>query len=794
MPEPVTAVEVAVPRPVWRTYTYLMPREMADGTLEGCRVEVPFGRERLRGWIWDRSTAPSGIDLKYVESRLDSVPLVPPSVLALVRWAADYYAAPPGMMLASAFPAASGIRMSVRATGRPAPDGPPPMGLIGSSFVPVDDLLPGFQSRSILMSHLSELEAAGHMESRFEPARRRVDRQSLMVVPALPPDELAGMAVRLRRRARAQASILEILSRSSERVLLGTLLREADASRASLEALVKAGAATIRPAEPAAAPDPAGLLAGRVVESLEPGQDEALDRISRAEGGVFLLHGVTGSGKTEVYLRAIADSISKGRQAVVLVPEISLTPQLMARFESRFPGKVAVMHSALSPSERTRAWCDLSSGERSIAIGPRSAVFAPLRRVGMIIVDEEHDPSYKQQELPRYNARDLAVIRGSVEGVPVVLGSATPSLESWGNASSGRYGLLTLPSRIGSRPMPEVRAAVPPRSDCEAPPVPAEMVEELAKNHEAGGQAILLLNRRGFSPSRICRSCGRRETCPDCGISPTFHSRGGILRCHHCGWWIKAPVRCPGCGGGSFRTDGPGVQKVEAFLAKARPGLRVMRMDRDTVSSPGANWEILARFARREADVLLGTQMVAKGHDFPGVTLVGILAADLALAFPDFRASERAFQLVMQAAGRAGRGEIPGRVLVETSDPEAFAAAMAQDYASFLASELPVRKLLGYPPFGHLVRFVWSGPDERRVAESARKTMAGLEVEPAVRLLPPAPAIMQRLRGRWRYSALARSARRPALRRLIPSVRDSFEKASPKGVQLDVDVDPVDLL
>ncbi|MDM7991750.1 MAG: primosomal protein N' [Candidatus Fermentibacter sp.] len=786
-----TAVEVAVPRPVWRTFTYLLPSGMAGGVLEGCRVEVPFGREKLTGWIWGRSTSLPADGVKTVESRLDCVSALPRPVLELARWAADYYSAPPGMMMASASPpgAGAGLRREVRRTaGRAAAGDPVLEGLDGSAFVPVDGLAHGFSSRSVLMSHLSSLASSGAVECRLSPAPARRTSAGMAVAPCLPPAELAGMAERLRRKAPAQASILEILSRSDERITVSSLLREAGASRASLDAVVKAGAAAVSPAEAAGT----GVsLAGAEVAELEPGQLEAVSRISGAKGGVFLLHGVTGSGKTEVYLRAIAGVVARGLQAVVLVPEISLTPQLTARFERRFPGMVAVMHSALSTGERLRAWSALAAGEKCIAIGPRSAVFAPLARTGIIIVDEEHDSSYKQQEQPRYNARDLAVVRGFLEGVPVVLGSATPSLESRGNADSGKYEILTLPGRAGGRPMPSVK---PVRPGDYGSVVPPEMLTAVSDAWHRGEQSILLLNRRGFAPTRICAGCGRREDCPECAVAPTYHARGGILRCHHCGWWTMAPRDCPSCGCTRFVTEGPGVQRVEAFLAGALPGIRILRLDRDTSSSAGATWEILGRFAEGGADVLLGTQMVAKGHDFPGVTLVGILSADMALAIPDFRASERAFQLVMQAAGRAGRGSIPGIVLVETLRPETLAAAIAQDYGAFLESELPARKLLGYPPYGRIVRFVWSGPVEARVAAAAKSCMDALEPPPGARVFPPAPAILPRLRGKWRYSALARSDSRAALRRLVQDALASFEAAGSKGVMFDVDVDPTDLL
>jgi primosomal protein N' (replication factor Y) len=766
-------VEVAVPRPLWKTFTYELPDGWTRGRLPGCRVVVPFGREMLTGWIWAAPAPPPPGAVREVSARLDSSPSISPPVMELVRWAASYYCAPPGVTAAAALPLAPGM---VRMAAVP-PDSTP---------VPASDL-PGGGPRSRLMSDLAELEESGEARSWLEPAPARRGPE-LLVRPLRPPEELAEEAGRSVRRAPARARVLAALASSSEGVPRRILARAAQARPDVIGRLIEAGfleeVELPVPALPASMP----ALAGVRPPSLYPGQTEAVRRISGAgPGETILLHGITGSGKTEVYLRAIEEVIRRGRQALVLVPEISLTPQLAARFESRFPGRTALLHSAMRQSDRMTSWSLLSRGLRDVAIGARSAVFAQLPRPGLIIVDEEHDQGYKQCEQPRYCARDLAVVRGRIDGVPVVLGSATPSLESWGNASAGRYGLLELPARAGGRPLPEVERVSPPAAGGILSP---GMVEELAGVRARSEQALVLLNRRGYSPSRICTACGARDTCPECGIAPTYHRRGALLRCHWCGWWRNAPPACPVCGGRSFTTEGPGIQKVEEELTAVLPGIRLIRMDRDTVSHPGAHWSLLERFASGGADILLGTQMIAKGHDFPGVTLVCILAADMALAFPDFRASERAFQLVLQAAGRAGRGDAPGRVLVQSADQVAFAPAIAQDYSMFLEAELPVRRMLGYPPYGHVARILWSGRDREAVRLEASRMRSFSS--PGVTLHEPSPALMPRLGGRWRFSCLARSRSRTALREALE--RAPLRRGGSGDVSVDVDVDPVDLL
>ncbi len=737
-------VRVALPRPVWQTYVYRL--RAGQKARPGSRVVVPFGRQTLVAFLWGDhgGAAPEG--LKDVLEVMDPDPPLPKSILSLVRWAADYYLAPPGMMLAAAMP--------------PGSCGP-----------------------------------ARRKSGEWRPAHG-VSRKTVRYLrPAEGVENLTVLADRIRARAPKQAEILFALAVADPPVPTREVLARAGASRKSLASLMERGLVAEehrrRFREPSLSMD---APVDRRPDSLTYAQEAVLEELCASLDGssTFLLHGVTGSGKTEVYLRLIEEVRSRNGSALVLVPEISLTPLAVSRFEGRFPGEVAVLHSGMGMGERWDSWELIRTGERRIAIGARSAVFAPLRGLGLVVVDEEHDWSYKQSEQPHYSARDLAVVRGLAEECPVLLGSASPSMESYGNAVAGKYRLLELPERVDGRAMPkaEVVSVAGKRDRL----LSDRLLAGIGIRASRGEQAIVLVNRRGFSPTQICRNCGRRPECPHCAITLTYHRRGEALRCHHCGYWIPALSRCPECGSTAFSHMGPGVQKVEGELEELLPGVRVIRMDADTTTGRGAHWDILSRFGRGEGDVLLGTQMVAKGHDFPGVTLVGVVAADQGLAFPDFRASERVFGLILQAAGRAGRGRSPGEVIVQALDPEdpVIAAAAAHDFAAFWEMESAVRRRLGYPPFGRLVRFVWSGRSLETVERAARLSWAA--PSGGVRTLGPTPAVLSKVRDRHRLSALAMADTPRPLRRLAGSVRRRFQQSGASGVRLDADMDPLDML
>lgn len=514
----------------------------------------------------------------------------------------------------------------------------------------------------------------------------------------------------------------------------------------------------------------------------------------------YLLHGVTGSGKTEVYLRVIEEALARGKGAIVLVPEISLTPQLLGRFRSRFGDTVAALHSALSDGERYSEWMRIKRDEARIVVGARSAVFAPMNDLGVIVVDEEHDHSYKQEDAPRYNARDLALVRGKMVRGIVVLGSATPSLESYYNASTGKFRYLKLPVRVADRPMPEV-LVVDMKDTGKRQIFSSQMAEALDICIKEKKQALLFLNRRGFSTFLICSDCGFTFGCPNCSISLIFHQGEGMLRCHYCDYSQKAFPVCPKCQGSNVGLLGHGTEKVEEEVGKLFPDARIARMDRDTVSKKGSHEKILMGMADGDLDVLIGTQMVTKGHDYPNITMVGVISADTSLNFPDFRAGERTFQLVSQVAGRAGRGDTPGKVIIQTFNPDHYSiiAAAAHDAEGFYTEELAFRKELGYPPFSRLVNIRIRGNSEGKTATAA-DNLGKLGTDNARRckgivILGPCKAPLYKLRGKYRWHMLVKGKDSGMLHSFVRGVvSKAREDRNFKGVELQMDVDPLSML
>jgi primosomal protein N' (replication factor Y) len=511
-----------------------------------------------------------------------------------------------------------------------------------------------------------------------------------------------------------------------------------------------------------------------------------------------LLLGVTGSGKTEVYLRVVAEVLRRQRTALILVPEISLTHQLVDRVRARFGDDVAVLHSQLNDGERWDEWRRIARGEASIVIGARSAVFAPLRNLGVIIVDEEHDASYKQADGVHYGGRDVAVMRAKLVGCNLLLGSATPSMESFYNAQTGRYRLIELPKRVESRPLPEVEV-LDLRGPSTPPPISKQLAAAIDANLAAGGQTLLFLNRRGFANFLQCRACGEPVMCPNCSVTLTAHRRWRALRCHYCDYTIPPPPQCKECGEPALHEWGVGTEQLETMLAEMFPAARIGRMDRDTTRRKGSLQSILAKWSARKLDVLIGTQMVTKGHDIPGVTLVGVVLADQSLSFPDFRAPERTFQLLAQVAGRAGRGDVPGRVLVQTLQPEHYSlrAARQHDFQGFAQRELASRRGLAYPPFSRLILLRIEGEQATEVeriatqAATALRELAGRDFG----VLGPAPAPIERLRQRYRRQILLRGRSGSKLRHAAATVAEKLrDLARQRDVRLIIDVDPQHML
>ena len=791
--------DVVVPAPVPRL-TYRVPEALAALVVPGRRVLVPLGSRRLTGVaVGPSPESADGAGAREILRVLDDGPLVTPDVLALTLWAADYYLCPPGLAVRAALP--PGIEVAEQRALRLTEAGHL---ALGGGTVPASvrrELAAVEAGVAISLPVNKRLVAGGLAEEVAIAISPRVN--SPTVEFAGPAPDAASRVAELSRTP-AQARVLEwLLARGRSPV--EELAAAFPHARAALKKLTARGFASIEsaPAGPLREASPWDTARRH---ALNPHQQAALTAIAGALGAFtpFLLHGVTGSGKTEVYLGAIEATLARGLCALTLVPEIALTPQLAGRFRARFGDEVAVLHSGLTPSERLGEWRRVSSGRARVVVGARSAVFAPIAKLGLVVVDEEHEPSFKQEEAPRYNGRDLAVKRASLCGAVVVLGSATPALETLHNARAGRYRLLRLPERVDGRGLPAVLlvslAGMKRVREPEAKTglFTQELGSALNDTLARGEQSILFLNRRGHSTFVLCFSCGAAVRCPQCDLSLTHHEGARKLVCHTCGHTQPTPTACPACASTEVALLGAGTEKVEQEVRALFPSARVLRLDRDTASARGATASVLAAFARREADILIGTQMIAKGHDFPGVTLVGILCADAALNIPDFRAAERCFQLVAQVSGRAGRGEAPGSVVLQAFDVTSPAVRCAEhhDYDTFANTELADREALRYPPFARLCLLRFEGESAsateavaRRLASAASR--AALARGGDVEVLGPAPAAVARLRNRYRWQALLKARSHGPLAEVARAVLS--EKVA-GDVRVVADIDPASLL
>ncbi|HEY7194847.1 MAG TPA: primosomal protein N' [Gemmatimonadales bacterium] len=739
---------VVLPVPVSRSYIYEVPDALAERVVPGARVVVPLQRRSVVGIVTDVDgrRPPEGIMIKALAAAPDAEPAISPALLDLAKWMSDYYGAPLGLALRAILP---GPLWSVARPAGPAP-----------------------AAERLLVLTGNGLESLLERERRFKRAPKR----------------------------RAVYETVEALGGSAP---TSHLVRQLKFSSSALEGLVKQGLARFERVPEVR--DPFAGLSSPPPPSLTDDQRRVVDGILAGDNQrPALVHGVTGSGKTLVYLDVLRSVVASGSGAILLVPEIALTPQTVARVRGVFGDQVAVLHSGLSDGERADAWRALRRGERVVAVGPRSAVFAPVQRLGAIVVDEEHEPSYKQGSAPRYHARDAAAIRARLEGARLILGSATPSLETLDLAAQGKIATFTLPARVGARPLPAVEVvdlrSAPRVAEAGAIPWSEALDSGVAGALERGEQVILLLNRRGFATFVQCPACGNVANCPNCAIALTVHQTPPAMRCHYCGHEEPVPETCALCGSATQRLRGLGTQQLEHFVGMRYPTARIARMDLDTTSSKWAHHHILERVARGEVDVLLGTQMIAKGLDFPNVTVVGVVDADTGLHFPDFRAGERTFQLVAQVAGRAGRGPRGGRVYVQTRAPDhhAIRAAAAHSVAQFAAAELPLRSPPNpaYPPRIGLVRFVIATADHARTADLAEKVAAWLRraaqerLEGMLSVLGPAPCPLMRLKGKWRWHVLAKSTEPHALGRVVRAWRAKAHR----GGAVIVDRDPQSLL
>jgi primosomal protein N' (replication factor Y) len=804
--------EVAVPVPVEGRFTYAIPDHLAGSLAIGHRVLVPFGTRKMTGFVLGRTdVAPelASDKVKSILECLDPEPLIPGDVLSLATFASEYYMAPIGEVLKAALPpgltTASDVRLVATKLGRAFLSS-------GETALPSGEAISraqralleacakgsGMKGPKARTRAAAELRAMGLVADKEELALRASGREVEIVERAM----TMRQAFPLIRRAPARRRIFELLDDGPKevRALVEILGREAIGRalpRLEAEGIVARRQVPI--AEWEGAPEAALLATGH--QSLFPDQATALAAIlsalDRRSSDAFLLHGVTGSGKTEVYLQAIAHARARGDGAIVLVPEIALTPQLEARFRDRFGDDVIVLHSAVADRERRRRWQRLRDGEARIALGPRSALWAPVERLGIVVVDEEHDASFKQGSDVRYNGRDLALVRARQAKAVAVLGSATPSLETLHLARTGRITELKL--RVGARrSMPSVRIVdlTEERREMKGDIrlISRALEDGLREVVEKKEQAILFLNRRGFNTIVHCDDCGDARTCSRCDVSLTHHKSGAVLRCHYCDHVEPFAAPCRKCKGVAMRAFGAGTERVAELVTETIPGARVLRLDRDITSKAGALDATLDAFRSGEADILVGTQMVAKGHDFPRVTLVGILLADASLAIPEFRAAERTFQLVTQVAGRAGRADLPGRVVVQTFQPEHYALRSALDHDGdrFFEIELRLREGAEYPPFARLglVRIESKDP---RAAERIAGEVAAAGRSEGARIKGPAPAPIGKIKDRYRHLVMVLAPTPAKLSHAMRKIRRSLGDI-PRSADLIFDIDALDLL
>lgn len=742
---------VVIPSPLRDFLTYEIPPAFSDRVAAGMRVVVPLGKRQLTGVVFELTSTPPGVATREVIAVPDPRPVLDSTLLELSQWIARYYLTSIGEVLGTMLP----------------------------------PTLKG-QSERLIVFKETGTAPENSLEGRIlELCRQRKTPMTVRALTRLMNGRNPSQAL---QRLEVMGAIQMRDRLPGGRKRKGETVAESEASFSS--------------------PD------GPVLTGEQRGALEAIERrIEESSFETFLLHGVTGSGKTEVYLRAMARARSEGRRSLILIPEISLTPQLIDRLNGRFPGKIGILHSALTGAQRRKEWWRILSGDADVVVGARSAVFAPIENLGLIVVDEEHDPSYKQEEGVRYNGRDVAVVRGKLSRCPVILGSATPAMETYENCSQGRYRLLELTRRVQGRPLPQITTidlrsefarheeenknqGTHSRSQIVAERlVSAPLLDALQQNYKNSRQSLIFLNRRGYSNFLQCALCGYVLRCSQCSVSLTLHLRQKIVCCHHCNFRRPVIDICPACSQPALGGVGVGTEQIEQLLRRLIPGARIARMDRDTTTRRGSHEELIRAWERAEIDILVGTQMITKGHDVSGVTLVGALLADLSLNVPDFRAAERTFQLLSQVAGRSGRGDDPGRVLVQTYAPDHYAIRhlISHDYKSFFAAEIEFRRALNYPPFARLVNLRLEGPDHDPVEANAKALARKLRGQQfGVEILGPAPAPIVRLRNRYRWQILLKCKETGPLLRLAAQAREWLPRS--RAARLHVDVDPYSML
>ena len=798
--------DVSLPVPLDHAFTYRLPLTLRHRVKPGCRLLVPFGPRKLTGVALACHDEPPAAQVREALRLLDEEPVLDEELLRLARWVAEYYSAPLGEVLRTMTPLTGEIRRTKRYSLTDAGREAARQLLLGAEGGdPVLEILRMLEARPLTASWLakkvpgSEKAIRSLLRKKFiEVEDIHADRDPLRAAAARLRVQFSGrpVDVKLKKTERELVAFLELYPGSHN---LGTLQDKVKNASTAARSLARRGLVELRVEGPVMPDEPK-----RPPHTLNPHQQTAFDELKKAiefeEFRTYLLQGITGSGKTEVYLRAAESALAVGRGALLLVPEIALTPAVAGQFYHRFGDRVAILHSAFSDRERAEQWRRIRSGDAGVVVGTRSGVFAPVRNLGLIVVDEEQDQSYKQEETPRYNGRDVAIVRAQQAGACVVLGSATPSLESRYNIDRKRYRALSLPERVENRPLPEVEI-VDMREEFLATrrqsTFSRTLTSAIQDRLERGEQTMLLLNRRGFSSFVACRACGERIECRDCAVTLTYHRRDRRLLCHYCNYAEPIPSRCPACGSEHINFLGQGSERVEEELRRNFPEARVARLDRDTVTSKRAFEKILYGFRDHAYDILVGTQMIAKGHDIPNVTLVGIVSADVGLGMPDFRAAERTFQLLTQAAGRAGRGDVPGQVIIQTLNPDHYAIRFAsgQDYEGFFAKELQFRRLMRYPPFSALANVLVRAEKKENALRLAGELSQVLNPPPPeLKTMGPAEAPVPKLKREYRYQMLIKAASRVVLREHLARLRDHALQQRWPPTALVIDVDPLSLL
>jgi len=811
---------VALPVPLRTTFTYAIPAALREVLQPGCRVLVPFRKKTLIGVVVEFvEAAPAGTKLREVAKVLDLKPALTPKLIELAQWIAGYYLAPIGEVFRSMLPPVTEVKTqrkilltdAGRAAAESLSGGELSHGLstLEAAFLARLKTRKGelqFDNPSKLgidLSAIQKLQRLGLIEIRETVSERKRKVQRVIAWKSAGSGDEPSKAI-----DEKEERVRTLLETERGPLPLSQLLKLAQVTRAVIERMLHEGKIesweeAIDPAE-----DPFDVGYSPPAHALNAEQESAFTairaRFELGEFGVQLLHGVTGSGKTEVYLRAVQDALARGKTAIVLVPEIALTlwigRQCRGWFGARFEG-VAVLHSALSDVERAREWRRVRNGEARVVVGTRSAVFAPMEKLGLIIVDEEQENSYKQEETPRYHGRDVAIMRAKMEGALALLGSATPSLETYHHARNGKYELLTMASRVENRSLANVEIVdlrQEFRSTHKTSPISSVLHSGISECLANKTQALVLINRRGYSWSVLCRSCGASVQCVNCSISMTYHKHRNRLECHYCGSIQSVPKQCPKCQSQYVYFFGEGSEHLEERLRKEFPGARIARLDRDTARTKRQYQETLGAFADGALDILVGTQMLAKGHDFHRVTLVGVISADSSLSLPDFRAAERTFQLLTQVAGRAGRGELKGRVLIQTYYPEHYAIqdAVKQDYASFFERELHFRQMMAYPPFTSLANVIVRDVSLEKAIRYSRQLSEYFSPhdDKGVRILGPATAPLARLKKEHRFQFLLKSPKRSVLTKLLSGAMAYIDAKEIPQTAVLVDMDPLSLL